>query len=57
MTKKRKRRKDATGRTTKVIGVRVPNELYARIDILARKRLISINAWCINALARMTKPR
>jgi predicted HicB family RNase H-like nuclease len=45
------------GRTTKVIGVRVPIELYNRIDTLARKQLMSINKWCSRTLERESKPR
>ncbi len=55
--KKRKRRNDAFGRTTRVIGIRVPTELYDRVNDLADKNLLSINAWCIKTLTRETKPR
>lgn len=52
-----KKRKDATGRTTKVIAIRVPVELSDRLHILATKRLISLNAWCSNALAKAARPK
>ena len=42
----------ATGRTTKVIPIRVSLELYNRLDELARKGLTNKNHWIVRLLNR-----
>ena len=42
---------------TVVTTIRLPIELHTRIELLAAKRLCSKNAWCVNALAIMAKPK
>jgi predicted DNA-binding protein len=49
--------KPKTGRTTKVISIRVPIPLYDRINTLACKQVKTKNAWCIMTLERECKPR
>ena len=46
-----------TGRTSRTITIRVPMDLYDRIDTLAKKRLSNINAWCVSTLERVTRAR
>ena len=40
------------GRSTTVIGVRVPDSLDIRIKELAEKQGVTVNEWCKGALAR-----
>jgi predicted DNA-binding protein len=49
--------KHKTGRTTKVISIRVPIPLYDRINVLACKQVRTINSWCNMTLERECKPR
>jgi len=44
-------------RKTVTTTIRLPLELRERINILARKRLCSVNAWIVNTLDRESKPR
>jgi hypothetical protein len=40
------------GRSTTVIGVRVPDSFYARIKALAGKQGLSVSEWCKAELVR-----
>ncbi len=40
------------GRSTKVIGVRVPDSVYTRIKALADKQGLTVSEWCKANLAR-----
>ncbi|MBA7554455.1 hypothetical protein ES705_47076 [subsurface metagenome] len=40
------------GRSTKVVGVRVPDTVYIRIKALADKQGLTISEWCKVNLAR-----
>jgi predicted DNA-binding protein len=40
------------GRSTKVIGVRVPDSVYTRIKALAEKKGLTVSEWCKSNLAR-----
>ena len=42
--------KPKTGRTTKVISIRVPIPLYDRINILSQKNCTTKNHWSLHAL-------
>ena len=44
-------------KTTRIRTIRIPLDLDARITELARKKLWSINAWIVNTLDRVSKPR
>ncbi|MBA7627819.1 hypothetical protein ES703_35288 [subsurface metagenome] len=38
------------GRSTKVIGVRVPDPVYTRVKELAEKQGLTVSEWCKAAL-------
>jgi len=40
------------GRSTKVVGVRVPDSVYTRIKALADKQSLTVSEWCKVNLAR-----
>ncbi|MBA7518273.1 hypothetical protein ES705_10342 [subsurface metagenome] len=40
------------GRSTVVIGVRVPDGVYTRIKLLAAKQGLTVSEWCKSNLAR-----
>jgi len=40
------------GRSTKVVGVRVPDDVYTRIKALADKQGLTVSEWCKANLAR-----
>ncbi len=40
------------GRSTKVIGVRVPDSVYTRIKALADRQGLPVSEWCKGSLAR-----
>jgi len=40
------------GRSTKVVGVRVPDSVYTRIKLLADKQGLTVSEWCKVNLAR-----
>lgn len=40
------------GRSTKVIGVRVPDSVYTRIKALADRQELTVSEWCKAALIR-----
>jgi len=40
------------GRSTKVIGVRVPDSVYTRIKALAARQGLTVSEWCKANLAR-----
>ncbi len=42
----------AKGRSTTVIGVRVPDSVYTRIKALADKQGLTVSEWCKVNLAR-----
>jgi hypothetical protein len=44
-------------RGTRVISARVPTPLYDRVNVLARKRLMTVNEWLRRLLERETRPK
>lgn len=44
-------------KTSTTVTIRVKIPLKARIDVLAQKSLLSVNAWCVRVLERAAKPR
>ena len=43
------------GRKTAVLGVRVPDELYKKVQLLASKRGVTMNEWLKNVVAAAAK--